>query len=209
MYNLIFHHGWGFDKEFFHHVIEFFEKQKGFKCYSFDKGYFGKRQVPVIENQGINIGIGHSIGFWHLLNQEIEFKALISISGFAKFLKKKQDDKALKAMIEKFKTQPNEVLQDFYANCFDDVSKAPMINNPNYKLLSMDLKSLLHEDMTPIVKKIKVPFLAMHGFSDKIIEESDISYAYISGGHGIGLESHESICELILDLLKESFDESL
>jgi pimeloyl-[acyl-carrier protein] methyl ester esterase len=141
MIQIIWAHGWGFDATCFKSLAQALPQ---YQHHFLDQGYFGKAIFPIIPENSMAIGIGHSLGFAKLLQSPIPLQGIISLCGFYRFAATSSwpygiPVRSLKRMITKFKQTPTTVLKDFYDRC--GLSWAPPTTYRN-DLLLQDLQNL-------------------------------------------------------------------
>jgi pimeloyl-[acyl-carrier protein] methyl ester esterase len=170
---LVFCHGFGFDKSFWRNIAPYFT---GYNCIFWDLGYFQKEELIIAPNfkDYQVIAIGHSFGILKLLNYSTDFKAFISLQGFRNFL----GNKALlnkkrrlqwQKMRVAFDNDPKGALLQFYDQIFDGNNilhqeLIAKIDQLNLKKISLDLDHLIIPNHSEFGK-----ILSIGSLDDKIV----------------------------------------
>lgn len=107
-------------------------------------------QDSILSENAQWVGVGHSLGFAHLLQQQINWNALISLHGFTRFTAQPPfqagtPKRILQRMIQQFNKDPNQVLNDFWLRSGHTINEQPRLISPN--LLS-DLQWMQDLDLT-------------------------------------------------------------
>ena len=168
-------HGWGFDETFWDALGN--EIGNEYSILKWRRGYFSDAlHNDFSGNADLNVLIAHSFGA-HLLSHSWIDKAdlLIIISGFITFHPgtpqfRKRSRAVLKNMMEKLNESTDEVLSDFYTNCFapHNCSLEPP-SDFNKEILMKDLNALNHAKLNMEALQ-KVPNICIiHGTSDRIV----------------------------------------
>jgi pimeloyl-ACP methyl ester carboxylesterase len=131
---IVFVGGWGFTQEHYQPFLKGLEERLSEKgCIKYIDNTSRVSFDPPF------IGIGHSLGVAYLLKHHAHnLSALINIGGFPCFVKTPQQPygaspKILRAMQQKFDTQPEQVLHDFYKNCgVETIELLPTAENNRY-----------------------------------------------------------------------------
>ena len=186
---LVFSHGFGFDKSFWHNLIPYFQESNEYNIMVLDHGYFSDTFNPKQIYNSTNtkyIGIGHSLGLNKLLFLKINYECLIGINCFINFL---GNDLILKAQREKeyilfkksFEKNPILTLKQFYSNCLTGAIKNHATPEsilkfrndfkekfiPDQKLINAQ-KLLSDIELLPHIQEIKIPTLVINSNDDII-----------------------------------------
>ena len=163
MTQIVFAHGWGFDKNIWNKMND--KVFDSYEIYQIDFGYTGDLNCDLNKIQDGAVCIGHSIGFLWLLKNVKNPSALISISGFSCFYNfiEKNIIKKMKRNIEK-KTKAQ--MRNFYRMSGNKEKKLP---NFNKKFLLDGLDWLLNWDETKTLEQIKCPIFPISSIDDKIV----------------------------------------
>jgi len=184
-----------------------------------------ENEILKFAQQEYDIVVGYSLGSQFALRLSLMMsplpKAIIIISGFAKFTESNDNPNgqkifALNAMITAMKIRPAQVLRDFYQLNFGDL-KGLLFNKsfiPTPSKMIEGLKFLLTCDFRSEVKKIKTPSLILAGSNDTVVKPSvteelakyleKSKYILIEDvGHSLPFSKDNEIRILIHDFLKE------
>ena len=204
MNQLIWSHGWGFDRTFFSSLCLALPEYEHFII---DWGYFNTPSLPQVDQERPLIGIGHSLGFAKLFNLPFSYKGVVSLGGFTRFCqidrsKSGTPKRILERMLNQFQNHPHQVLQNFYRSC--GLTPLFMKTVPlNTSLLFQDLNQLigLNIDLPP------VKCLALAARNDQIsslLHQQDLfpSLEIMEGEHNFPLQSCQETAFLIHQFLK-------
>jgi hypothetical protein len=164
---IVFFHGWGFNGSSWNawHNTQ--------SVGTFDRGYF-------YNDKKSNVGafpktiVAHSLGL-HFVPTELfsHCEKLIVIGGFRNFHEHSIQDRRSKlinkAMQRKLKTEPQEVLHNFYKACALDERLYPETINLNIPLLMEDLDYLDTAQIDPGLLKRVASIELLHGAKDEIV----------------------------------------
>lgn len=169
---LVFVHGWGFDAQFWRPL----QAALGMEGQCLDLGYHGPPHLDISKPKDPFVAIGHSFGVQWLLHacSDLPMQALVSINGFARFVKGDGFDvgvhpRVLKRMIDGFARQPEAVYRDFLKLCGDT---APRTGSLNLDRLLEDLNALNDWDTRNNLKTLKAPVLALAGGLDQVVPQA-------------------------------------
>ncbi|WP_052046018.1 alpha/beta fold hydrolase [Candidatus Paracaedibacter symbiosus] len=209
MFQLIWSHGWGFDTTFFKPLLQ---ALPDYDHLLIDWGYFGDPSFRTAASYPC-VGIGHSLGFAKLLElprlwAPPSFSGLISLGGFTKFCQHADfkvgiPRRVVQRMVDKFATQPRQVLSDFYQSCGYDQDWA----QPSFlslQRLTADLQFL----KTVSTRLPKVPHLAIAGETDQICSLAQQQTLFdrveiVKGAHNFPATHIDETATLIRHFLKE------
>lgn len=161
MKGYIFAHGWGSSSEVWGPLLE---HMPSCPLIFLERGYF-RADIPHtshlenarkkdIQAEDIRwIGIGHSLGFVHLLMSQLPFAAVVGVQAFVNFLGSAHSLHRLRAihlrnLIQQFEQEPEQTLALFQARSGLPSHTASM----NVRRLSEDLRLLSHDYSTLLQK---------------------------------------------------------
>lgn len=207
MTDLVFVHGWGFDKTFWQNVIANLEE---ITCHGLDLGFNGKPDVSLPEDA---VYVTHSMGLCWLLDRKTDFKGLVSINGFTKFCA--SDDfvegvnpRILKRMIRQFTKTPEAVWIDFMKN--SGLTDAVFSRDADVEALKDGLEYLQTCDVREQYNKLTCPTRALIGQEDQIVPEkmSEASFSqdiicYKGSNHLLPLYQPDWIADQLRDFLDQ------
>ena len=189
---LLFCHGWGFDPGFFTPLKKLYAKHE---MVFWDLGYFGTPSIvipPHMEKE-CWIGIGHSLGFFKLIDSDLPFKALVGLQGFVNFLGnrpalRKERSKQFDRLQKNLFLDPIQTMAAFYARCGVDMHK----KNHNLTRLQEDLDLIGTSCYDPSL--LKIPYRILGSLNDPIVTPSllydnfgtDLILLHERGLHGLG-----------------------
>lgn len=192
-------HGWACDTSFFDNL-----KKEGDTVV--DTGYINTRTV-FDRNKEYDVGIGHSIGFWHLLRSGVKCKKIIGLGAFVKFRNNQQTHEILNGMIEGVKYDPMSVLNNFYgfAGLTRYIGKNP--KHIDTELLINDLRLLIDFDVSSFIPT-DIPITIVFGAKDQVIdvnlnrerfsEFKNITIEVVGDAdHSIGLNNSDFVDKII------------
>ena len=130
MIDIVFIHGWGFDKTIWQPIVE---RLEGVKAHYVDLGFTGKKYIPDFPNTPFIIG--HSMGvMWAIENIPQPWTGLISIAGFDCFYEHVPATE-IKKMQRNLMRNPQAQMNGFWQACgiknFCDVEKMNIDNLHN------------------------------------------------------------------------------
>jgi pimeloyl-[acyl-carrier protein] methyl ester esterase len=160
--DLAFIHGWGFDKNVWMRVTDFFPDHT---CHLVELGFTGKPEDTGIPSNAVVIG--HSLGvMWALRHAPVTIKGLVSIAGFDCFHRHvlMRDIRAMERYLE---TDPEKQMKSFYAAC----GYIPFFNIKTMNLgrLKQGLGWLKEWDERKMLKNYDCPVLALASQDDLIV----------------------------------------
>jgi len=168
-------HGWGFNDKYWQLWADYLTEYGYFETY--DRGYFNNpKEVEILTDPASTILITHSFGL-HWIDESLFTQAdlLIILGGFLYFHPyaaqyRRRSRLILQEMINEFEINPEQVLHDFYENCY--APQDPPQDNMgeiNHQLLLDDLRYLQNaeQDVQSLKKADKVCII--HGSDDYIV----------------------------------------
>ena len=162
MTNIVFAHGWGFDKNLWVDTIETFNISN---YYLLDFGYTGTKTIPRIDESSPIIGIGHSLGFAWLLKNLKKPDCLVSISGFDCFYKihPRQSIEKMRSNLKKNLAVQMKVFHKKAGSIFP--------TSPQYErqALTEGIENLLNWNLSKELESLTVPIFALASEDDKIV----------------------------------------
>ncbi len=210
---IIFRHGLGFSNNYWNNMLPFFQKDN---CILVEENYFNQGKVKKIvadySDDDIEVGIGHSLGFWKLCQELPKAKYLIGINAFTNFLGKNSQLRSARiSEYEMFKTNfhksPKSTLESFYKRCGIEFSNSDF-SYINIQRIAADLSLLAKQ--AKIINKKKI--LIINSIDDmvvpKIIAEDNFSdikvkiHYFQSGKHGLGFLHAKEVSKIILDFIE-------
>lgn len=185
--NLVFQHGWICDGTIWDLLIARLQERFDGNCSVFvpERGYFGDPAsiTPACDLDGPLVCITHSLGL-RLLPPAILEAAdiLISIASFANFHDRvtaqaeRQSRAALRAMLRKIKTDPQQVISAFWKSCGSNELEGSMewqadcLKSMRLETIVADLEGLdRHTFVWPATAKSKPYALLVGGGQDDIV----------------------------------------
>jgi hypothetical protein len=213
MITLVFCHGLPFNKDFFAPLIHALKDD--FNIVEVDLGYYGNAYLPNVHECTNAIAIGHSLGFFKLLELGYNFKAFVGISTFTKYNISESNARALFHLKYVIGRIPRYAfigylqrlkIPDVIFN-YSQLNAEKLINDINL-LDSLDCSTLIKE-----TKNQGKEFLFLFGEKDlffpcEIAQEQFIDYNFIikqNAGHELGF-LHTSWCkEKIVEFINKIF----
>lgn len=199
---LVFIHGWGFDRNVWHRVTDAFTDVN---CHYVELGFTGK--PPHLDVPANAVVIGHSLGvMWALHHAPSTIRGLVSIAGFDCFAAH-VPAKEIRAMQRNLRDDPERQMKSFYAAC----GYVPFFNVETMNLMKLDhgLKCLLEWDERILLKNLACPVMAL-GAEDDLIVPPPMSHAIWDrydlrmsekGGHILPITRHEWCAENIREFI--------
>lgn len=208
-------HGWGFSGKDWQAWKDDLSNYGTFQVY--DRGYFGNPIEVQLGQKDITVLISHSFGL-HLIEDSFLAQAnlLVITGGFLHFHPhaaqyKRRSRLILQEMINNLEVKPEEVLYEFYENCYAPQQVPDRdIEGLNHKLLLNDLRKLhdshLEAQMLKKVDKICI----LHGSDDHIVPRrkgreiysqlhDKAQYFEIKGaGHALPYTHHKQCLEFLI-----------
>lgn len=212
-------HGWGFAGDDWQAWRAALSDYGTFQAY--DRGYFGNPIEVKLAQKDVTVLISHSFGL-HLIEDPLLAQAnlLVITGGFLHFHPyaaqyKRRSRLILQEMINNLEVNPEEVLHEFYENCYAP-QQAPDRDTEglNHQLLLNDLRKLhdshLEAQMLKKVDKICI----LHGSDDHIVPykkgrniysqlRDKAQYFEIKGaGHALPFTHHKQCLEFLIPEIK-------
>ncbi|WP_417789108.1 alpha/beta fold hydrolase [Terasakiella pusilla] len=208
MADLVFVHGWGFDKSFWQDVIAHLQD---FTCHSLDLGFYGKPDMRLSTEA---VYVTHSMGLCWLLDRKTDLKGLVSVNGFTKFCA--ADDfvegvnpRVLKRMIRQFTKTPETVWSDFMKN--SGLTDAVFAAEADVQAMADGLAYLETCDVHNQYSNLTCPKRALVGDADLIVPKkmSEASFAhdlicYKGGNHLLPLYQPKWVADQLRDFLDQT-----
>ena len=202
MKTLVFCHGLPFNKDFFTPLIHALKDD--FNIVEMDLGYYGQDYLPNEHECTNAIAIGHSLGFFKLLELGYNFKAFIGISTFTKYNISESNSRALFHLKYVIGRIPKYAFISYLQRLkvpeiifnYKEMNAEKLINDINI-LDSLDCSTLLKE-----TKNQGKEFLFLFGDKDlffqcEVAQQQMIDYNFIvkpNAGHELG-RLHTSWCK--------------
>lgn len=195
---LVFIHGWGFDRSVWHRVADHFTDVN---CHYVELGYTGK--PPHFDVPPDAVMIGHSLGaMWALRHANKSIRGLVSIAGFDCF-HAHVPAKDIRAMQRNLRDDPEKQMRAFYAAC----GYIPFYNVSTMNLMRLDegLQFLLDWDGQMVRDYLACPVMALGAEDDLIVppamtravwHKHDLRMTQ-KGGHILPMTRHEWCAENI------------
>ena len=164
MKGIVFCHGWGMAPWYFNNLKSFL---KDYKWIDWNLGYSGIKSCPIPEHPEEYIAIGHSLGYFKLLESQIPFKEIIGLQGFTSFLGYRKSVRQLRLnqlqeLILQFEKKPEQTLHTFLKTCGLQEQEQELLQ---YDFLANDLLSLKNEI------EIKRPITILSCQTDLVVTE--------------------------------------
>ena len=162
MVKVVFAHGWGFDKSFWHKTIKKINIDRPILL---DFGYTGAPKDLSLKNLNKVIGVGHSMGFMWLLKNLKNPISLISISGFDCFYSI-YDKEVIKNMRRNIRKNTGTQMKYFHR-----IAGAPYFSKNFFDSVALDesLKNLGEWNLQEKLLKSQIPIFSLASSDDKII----------------------------------------
>lgn len=172
MTGLVFLHGWGFGPEVWSRWAEAFPNRP---VALLDAGYFGPRRMTLPANPDGWVGVGHSLGFAHLLSLDVQWRGLIGLNAFLRFCPGPGRDsgtsaEVLDAMLARLDTAPADVLSRFLRRCGLKGQPASLPGPDGLARLRQDLLTLRGLNLGATLASLPLvpPVLLLHAEDDHI-----------------------------------------
>ena len=194
-------HGWGFDARLWDAVRA--RLDPALNVETIDFGYFGAAKLGA--GRTATLAVGHSFGaLWWLAQQDIPWRRLLCINGFARFTATADypgvAPRLLERMRRQFANDPAAVLADFHARCGGSVPAA----HCDPARLAAGLAQLAEGDARAALAARGADVFALAGSDDPIVPRamSEAAFAALpagqlafadSPGHLLPL-SHPALC---------------
>lgn len=207
MTDLVFVHGWGFDKTFWQDVIA---KMGEITCHSLDLGFYGKPDVSLPDDA---VYVTHSMGLCWLLARKTDLKGLVSINGFTKFcagddFAEGVNPRVLNRMVRQFSKSPEAVWCDFMKN--SGLPQAQFRPTADLENLREGLAFLADCDVRDVYAQLSCPTRALVGEVDMIVPHkmSEASFSqdiicYKGGNHLLPLCQPDWVADQLRDFLDQ------
>jgi len=159
-------HGWGLGDFFFAPL----QKSSQEEVTLGNQGYFDSKSMPADPPKRL---LAHSLGL-HLVPQPwfAQVEELILLGSFLSFHSPSvpRSERAVKRMISKFEKEPQQVLEEFYCNCFYP-QETPIRPQVNFKagLILEDLHLLDQQRLDPALLQSIPRILILQGEEDVIV----------------------------------------
>lgn len=169
-------HGWGFDGSMWHPWEEPLA-DRGIILKTFDRGYYGNPVSPIFSpGTRRRLVITHSFGL-HVCPSALRQSAdlLIIFSGFNPFHpaggpEKRRSERLHRAMCNRFRDAPAQVLAGFFRQCGYPASPHPEPTAAwDIGLLQRDLSDLAESAISPVIREGAQTVLILHGSEDRIV----------------------------------------
>lgn len=176
-YRFITYHGWGFNSKCWQPWENRLSDYGKFESY--DRGYFGNpAEISVASDERLVV-LTHSFGLHWCADRIFEqAELLIIFGGFLRFHPhaaqfKRRSRLVLQQMINEFEVQPENVLQNFYQNCYAPCETPDLeIVDLDHELMLKDLRTL-HESQLSVEKLKQADKLCiLHGADDYIVPKT-------------------------------------
>lgn len=145
-------HGWSFDRQCLLPLQSLLAQHfPSAEVVTFDIGFSGAPHVPVLSPQRRWIAVGHSYGFCQLMLQDVRWDAAISLSGFTRFCRHRNEPdgvpaRAIDAMLANLAKDPRAVVERFHARCGQVGASPEMLDTA---ALQQHLTRLRDVDLAP------------------------------------------------------------
>jgi pimeloyl-[acyl-carrier protein] methyl ester esterase len=174
MNTFVFSHGFAFDHTYWDPILSLFPSAQKILL---DRGYFGEK-VLLPSTSGLTgcIGIGHSLGFLHLLTLPVTFRALIGLQPFANFLGndlelRKQRTIEYRQFKRQFQNDPKNALDRFYKQCGQSIEE----EKKERLMLSPLFEDLLLLSSSYNLGTLPIPILVLSSLQDPIVPKQLVS----------------------------------
>ncbi|MCU0527201.1 MAG: hypothetical protein MUF72_20520 [Elainella sp. Prado103] len=220
---IIAYHGWGFRADCWQ-AWQTQLMQQGYAWQSFDRGYFGSSHQPIFTPTARKIILVHSYGL-HLcpIEQLQQADVLVIFSSFQAFHPvterlRQRSQQVVERMIEQFQVDPQQVLTQFYQNCYSPQVWRGQVPAPiAIDRLKQDLQQLNRAEFDLNLFKPIPLIVKFHGLNDRIVAGERLSFEQITdhlqnppinhtinnAGHALPF-THQAVCwtqlQSILDL---------
>lgn len=213
-------HGWGFAGSDWQSWRSNLSEYGTFQTY--DRGYFTDPNEITLSRDSLTVLISHSFGL-HFIEQPFFEQAdlLIVNSGFLYFHPytaqyKRRSRLILQEMINSMEVKPEEVLQEFYENCYPPKNfPGREIVDLDHQLLLDDLQKLQSSEMDPQLLKKVGKICILHGSDDRIVPKrkgreiytqfgEKSRYFEVKGaGHALPFTHHRQCLDFIIPEIEE------
>lgn len=217
---IILQHGWAFDAPSWTSWARVLRKNANVMIA--ERGYFGARKsMPTFsDNATRKIVIAHSFGA-HLLAPDAlrQCDTLVLVNGFKSL---SQNSRAIRAMLKKFPANPEQVILDFWANCYspecDGLSFLPP-PGMNETALEGDLSLMLEAELDLSLLAAIPQVVLIYADTDRIVPAT--TAAELTGSlpqaqlinithacHVVHLTQSEKCLQLVSDLITRNQPET-
>lgn len=164
--NILFMHGWSYDKDFFKLVADVLGKNS----YFYNRGYYDYKEVPELPKDESNIAITHSMGIYFLLEdyKMDDFDKIIIINGFSCFLRavpRKQLLEMKKNLLRNF----SSTIRHFSMGAGDLNRKIPKKEDCEVADLIRDINLLIEGNIYTRLSPFRKRIYHIHSDNDNII----------------------------------------
>jgi len=168
-------HGWGFNDQYWKPWANYLSEYGYFETY--DRGYFNEpKEVEILTVPVSTVLITHSYGL-HWIDESLFSQAdlLIVTSGFLYFHPyaaqyRRRSRLVLQEMVNEFEVHPEQVLKEFYENCYAPESPPQIdISDINHQLLLEDLQDLQDAEQNVHLLRKADKICIIHGSDDHIV----------------------------------------
>lgn len=173
---IILQHGWAFDASSWTSWARVLRNNADVLIA--ERGYFGARKsIPTFsDNATRKIIIAHSFGA-HLLAPEAlrQCDTLVLINGFKSL---SQNSRAIRAMLKKFPVNPEQVILDFWSNCYSPEGDGLKFLPPpgmNETALEDDLSSMLESELDVSALTAIPQVVLLYGGADRIVPAASVA----------------------------------
>lgn len=214
-YQIIAYHGWAFSESYWKPWSDRLSEFGDFQSY--DRGYFNQpREIDISDNNN-SILIAHSFGL-HFIDEKLFEQAnlLIITGGFLHFHPyaaqyKRRSRLVLREMINNMEVKPEEVLKQFYQNCYAPQDyNGREIKEINHQLMLDDLHELQTSQIDVELLKKAGKICILHGSEDHIVPKKKGREIYTqlsekaryfeikNAGHALPFTHHQQCLDFIL-----------
>ncbi len=167
---LVMVHGWGLAPTMWTPLIE---ALRGVETITVDLGFFGAPAIPALPADRSLVGVGHSLGFAWLLRRPIQWRGLVSVNGFSRFLRgddfpKGVAPRIVSRMQSKLKRDARAVVEDFLRRCGDESVTS---YGAQERALAEALDWLVRWDVRSALREHDGALLALADRADPIVPE--------------------------------------
>ena len=217
-YNLVFVHGWGYDRNFWKPVGKLLKSNFDCNIEILDLGFFSNSNEFYFSNNSKNIFITHSYGLIWFLERNFKTDLLINFFSTPDFLSFQSEadkkKKILLLMIYNFHKSPNQVLTKFYKNCGIKSFYNPENKSMNYEKLIIALEKLKNQNFTKEFLKLDCEIFSFFGTDDKIFNPEIKKIKNLSrknhhinflktNKHAEPFIEPKKICKILIRIIKE------
>jgi len=223
-YAFVLMHGWGSSGDYWQNLTPLLGENNDYFVY--ELGYFNNiNQTSTQDLQNFIdshqddkiIGIGHSVGFIKLLEQNVNFDYVFGLQSFTNFLGSRpsqliQDN--FNGFVNQCIADPVLTLTQLYENSRIYEYFADYVNlegNINAQLVVDDLKDLAI-DKSHLLNKIKENYCIFATHDDQAVPtfvvkdnfpENHVNFLDVEAGHGLGILYADLVAREIFDMLEK------